>query len=1515
MTNDATLLDAGLAPVGTPDGEAISARRYRHPHLGERPVVRLVGEALAPGEDRALAFLGFTAPETGEPLTAGRRRGLGYPAWALVHDPQRAKTALSAVTGMEKAARLARTRPGAAVELYDAVAAKLPHAHLPSFWEQAGRAFIAGGQAKQAAVMFGRAREAERTYALPVDEETRRAVFLEYAFAGALPVKAIASYVAELALRYEPRPAYEELYELAVRRTLGGLPPWSDLPKQLRKLAKAAGLDVDAEDRRLVETLLAVPSVRSVTAGFWKSYRAALVEAAKRSPELRDALLNLFPTADDLDGWWLDLLGDAGALDDVTSAWLTRQAAHLKRGWRGDSTPDQLLDLVKESAAKLREPVCLEGGGRSWRGNVLDADLLDACLAAGVPVADPSDQAVLRLGSWLRKRRSDLSAIAADPRYARVLRRAVGDFARGDHLEELTDLPVLRPLARDWLIETARAALSGGLADTGAALGRLESGLGGGALTTLDGVREAIEAIDPAVSLRRTLRAGIMDELGWDVLDEAVAELGETAEVEASWPVLTVFTKAKAIAVGPGGRVAEHDLRVPAAADNVTVLYSGGAFRVIWSESYGDARMYWSSTPTEVIELTNWYHWHTLSGGAGYDFLTPDGDRISGRKALHPGGHRSDHGETGRLFWDGGTFWIQPERWKNELRELDPATGQLGRTSLPAFLEDAPLPDGHRWVLDSCSLAPLPEGVRHTPLGTDGDRIGFRVSLGDGDTYRIEGVDGSAAQVAGTRPSALLHLPGTADPLVVAGERTASVHGEDGSQHWSVLTSQIHRKPEGLKGWALGTPLVPPLAYWHFLGPRDPGGSTALRAISEEGVRALLQDAEAGLPEVTHPRLRRGLAGVVCEAADLVRRRDELLARARAVSGGNLDEDALDDALTGLVEYDGWSSDSAPGRQSEIAARFLSGELDAEATLASMPEASLDWTRVLGRLGAVAYRATCAAIAEEHRLALLDLLETWTDSRLAEPGLRRGLVVLPAPAARRDEAGAFIALDLVTDRVGPWQPGKRVFVEYGTAPRTGEITDVTEIPTGWATPDRLRALVATARERGPLAWDAEAVALLSRETGLSGPAAALLLGGLAGLQSWQRSLFSSESRKLLGLKVKEADSGFAELGELTPAQVRDLLDAVMPEDPAQDWDLRSWAARLAAEWTARFGRRVSVPEEAVRAVATLSPRTPAAVLLAALVAPADSPALTRDVETWLAGGEYDVRLARPEGAPVLDQLVVDLALAIPWAYSCLPGGDPVRAGIGAALGLVRQRLAWDGLLLDGGAVQVYEDEELRAMFGAEPYRGRSELTRGAAVDDGLNVVCGSQVFFRPALLGGDARSAVVRAIRPWDGGVGVAEAAARLRSPGYAAMAAAADSLPEGAWEANPLVSAPSLVADVGLGEDASVLYLQLLTLLEPTDRNVRMWNGWTPARHKKAVAVLVEKGLVLAAKRERAGRGVFLPGDWTRAKAPNLPVETWKAPMYELDDAPLRRFLPLRPLPELFAEAWRRVQDGEGPR
>jgi hypothetical protein len=191
------------------------------------------------------------------------------------------------------------------------------------------------------------------------------------------------------------------------------------------------------------------------------------------------------------------------------------------------------------------------------------------------------------------------------------------------------------------------------------------------------------------------------------------------------------------------------------------------------------------------------------------------------------------------------------------------------------------------------------------------------------------------------------------------------------------------------------------------------------------------------------------------------------------------------------------------------------------------------------------------------------------------------------------------------------------------------------------------------------------------------------------------------------------------------------------------------------------------------------------------------------------------------------------------------------------------------------------------------------------------------VAIRPCELTGASREEVGRLValeENWTDG-GAWRPLELLRSPGAAAIVADRS----GGWPQDPRASVsdlvPQVAAKLGLDADAAVLYLQLLTLPNPTKANVLEWNGWKPAVYTRATAMLVEKQLVVEAKRARAGRDHFLPGGWHERRTGSLPLEEWKLRWYGGDDPPLPGIVPLAPFHQLFREAWARLSGGDAPR
>ncbi|MEW2630135.1 hypothetical protein AB0903_00315 [Streptomyces sp. NPDC048389] len=575
-------------------------------------------------------------------------------------------------------------------------------------------------------------------------------------------------------------------------------------------------------------------------------------------------------------------------------------------------------------------------------------------------------------------------------------------------------------------------------------------------------------------------------------------------------------------------------------------------------------------------------------------------------------------------------------------------------------------------------------------------------------------------------------------------------------------------------------------------------------------------------------------------------------------------------ALQGLVGALGcWNEDSFAsirriGRYIEGSWQPGPGERDVR------PPVAGSWTELIGRPGALALRAAAPATRPERREVLLDFLEMWARTPFADPAyrFRLGRLAETTSFTVRDHQGASFGLHLPAARETRYF--EAVLPGGEAAPRPEEPLYVVDCHRGWGTPAQLLRLVELVRERGPFAWDAEAVLALSEATGLSRPAAALVLAGNPGADGCYQPFLDEHERAVFGFKVVELEAARAELSMLHDDERLALLADVMPADPVDLWEpggLARVAERTAAVWVEQHGGRPHAPWSTWQAAVALETRMPATHLCHLFLDPANAtlppgfylrvwpcPPEHRHLRTaWDVMGSYDA-----------DTVADALFTGLPWAYANLPAGDPVRAGAPKAVHHLRKVLAG-------------RDSPARVL-----HSGVIRGNRGSRRWDWLTDGTCDRVMAR--ITTGD---------------------------------------LPAGRYESDPRACVPDLVADVAatlaLSEDPAALYLQLLVLPAPSDRTVRRWNAWTPARHKAAAAELLSRGLVVEERRARAGRTLFLPGPWAHGKKPLPPMESWKAPLVgaqlSADGSTVRAF-ELLPgtLPELFTEAWRLVRRGEGP-
>ncbi|KAF0845404.1 hypothetical protein FNL39_1075 [Nocardia caishijiensis] len=1471
-----------------------------------------------------------------------------YADWVRHFDPGAFSSAEALASALRDEFRKTH-KPGAFVDDVSWRARALPERHRPWLWDMVGHWLSANTTAssrdsryRTAAISaYGLARAAEREHSLPVHVDYHRANTLLFARAGALPVKEVAIHQRWLSGLGSAHEAHDAFVRLLVALAQGGASLGADLHRRVRASAKAAGLGPAADSEVLRDVLVACTS-QKVPDGLLDGAAKVFASAP---PQDVAPLLSVFPATVTDGSALLRMLDAAGAIEGLAAGTLEPPAGLAQwfsqfffmycyvevpyGGVTAQQMPRELFDMIERVGPRLKDaghPVSM-AHGRFGHAH-LDTDLADALLAVGADVEGPAGG---RMRFWGKDSRRDLIALAADPVLGPRLESTVHADSRttSSAIVRLPDNPGIERSVFARIVALVERVASGGLLDAERALAELDELLDLPTVQALDGIEEALAVLDGVGPLLRTLRAGVPSELHWPAWEAAIGDLGSARGVTATWPMLTLYNRKRAVVIGPHTTVAETELTIPAGTHLRVVFYAGGDFLVGYSDtkvSY-PKRAFWTSALHEEFEPTDWYGMTACRSreydGLGYHFATHDG-RHDGRRILRSGDR---HGVAGHLcqMSDGERVWrFEGQQTRlDSWAEVDPISGVPTETSsLPAFFTDGDIPEGKIIASSSLSYARLPEGVTSSPLGSAAGVSGFRIlrDRRDHSGWVVESVDGRRATFAGgsgvDSPWGLVRFPQRDIDLVmtcgcVAGSDSfASIRAHDGdSPLWDVPTEPRDRAA------------FPPPAFWHFLAPRDPSGSAALRELDAADVRALLTD-DVVPSGITDPILADGVRAQAATAARLIAARERLSQRVATIRSGVLvtapasaPDSELLPALLGLLDHH-------PNAYSTVVAAtvtglaadgsYLAGNIDDTVRRMSPPAPPVDWTPLLGHIDAVIRRAINGRTPESDRLALIALLRTWAAQPFAVPG---------------------------EWRVGRWQPTAPTpertllsggsFVQPAAVEPPADATDIRAVVVDRDDAARIERLLDLLSENGPRVPGEKAVRRFLELTGVREPIARLVLDGLPrrrGFGGGPSVLYAAHD-KMVRTKPYRADSLVAELYEeytrkLGWAGRYRLLAAGVPEDVSELWtedgDLAA-AERMAAVWNELLGRRLYVSEQLI---GDLEADTGLAYAFAlALTHPQRATVATENLRCHLrvsGNGWLEIRHNSMAVAPFRRwNPYRELATALMWGLTERPVGDPEVRGIIELHDRLRARLQAPGLL-----VELSSGRFPAELFGPETHAVSTEDRM--VYDNGLIIVdehdWRRSTFLRPAALGDPdtlARSLRICA----DHGLTELDHAIRCEAillSGVAALVERAATTPvaAGRYEADPQHSVPDLVervsATIGTSPDAAALYLQLLTLARPTDRAVRRFNNWTPARHKKAQAELVAGQLVVEDKRARAGRTAFIPGPWTaKMPSPHLPLETAKLDRHlvRIENksiiGPFTALLPPRPLHEMFADAW----------
>lgn len=1605
--------------------DTLSARVYQHPAL-TGPVVRLTADSLAQGEDLAMEFLGFASPKVTGPIGQRQRRALGFPGWALIHDPDHAKYALEVVKEFRREARRAKSKPGHGFDGITAIAKKLNRsvAHfLPSFWEEAGRVFIDFGNSTYASRCFGKAREAEKVHALKVDENIRRAAFLEFALAGCLTIKALTEYSKELQNEYGAEQAWEIFRELIVRRTLGGMPPWAAMAKDVKRICKAAKLDFEEQLQGLLREIIDSPAMARADTSFWTNCGDAPKTLAHAEPDVGKALLSMTPETSYWDNsalWeWLELLeqwellpvvygeGNKAMLPEGTAAdWLASYCQPSRDGCV-DHRVHQLLPKMAKRLKKEKQPLKIYG--KRWREFTCDVDLIDLALELGVELVDPPGELHLQLDEWANvlnedeppeNRPRDPIYLAGDERFAPALQRAVGQYAGNSAFEAAAEgKQALAEARRQWLTELVSAPSQAAMPKAWTAVEALKSSTSRRTFREFPEAYELLKKADVAVALHNTLTNGLIDEYGWPALEEAIESLRGDAKkrsdlnLRGAFPYIIVSNGLNVIVVGRDGPVLECELNLKKTHEIRTLDYYDGDLLVSVTDtnSYG-VQSFWASNPKKMFEGT-WRYGDNQPHGAVVE--RSEGGWFNGKQTVSQGDTKQIH-DGDHFYHDGEHFW--QVHWENGyteqvLREVDPANGKVGRRSMPAFLEDF-ITDKAKIDLRTSTLLKVGDVANDSPLGGKDGLIGWRIRETERTWQRAEGIDGRFVEAplnenrTDDRPVGMLDQPGTDQKLIITGDNGWGSPYRVSIQLWSPDGSlQIAQLGDHGGAYQRGQEQMLLPLFWHLFQVRDIKASKKLRKLKLKDAEALIKAAQADLEKLLeqskegesgayekldaavekllpqcHPRLAMGVRSLAVSAArcrteleELWESRDPSVEEDESFSGEEV-QAFLQDALRELnVGYSWGDVDNLMKSIDETAAVFAG-----EKSVDKQPSnPGFMWNGLLDRLDTKLWQRYWSheKLFEDHEklseAAWVQFMRFWRQTRVAQlPGKFRYMTVnvkksaqLDVPDGDSDEYDFCRVLQhkdsrylfYCEDREEVYEDPSEL-LEYTESAKFATPTGFTiiserELETGW-TPDQIETFLSLIPEREPPFPDDEKLQRLADAVGVSKAEAGLVWCGYPNFDDWSKNYLPKSLRERLGLKVAEAEAARQSLKGLDYEVRTDILGALLDGDPADFWENQDAVIdRLIAAWGNVVPDRLDLPSDVMDAISTnLGWGIDVGTVCTAFAAPEDAEILCEGVSTLTDSGYSGEIKTDPETCFNSEALQTVVA-TVPALFHMLPVGDPARKAAADVYDLAIKRLKSPDLMLEIGSVHLDESLDFLKQFGKTKKSGKqSQLENGPLV--GLASEFGAYFAFRPA------KATTAKALEQLKGVIAqvsekmeyemVGDAFDHmlvLRSDGFKEMAKRIRKTPldEGQFEANPMHSATDLVAEAAkklkLSEEAAAFYLQTLALHDCTTKKVREWNDWTAAQYNKAAKELVAAELVLEAKRARAGRKHFLPGGWEALKSPNLPLETWKLPLYQIikadkgqADYPLERIILLKPCHELFAEAWQRVTKGDKP-
>ncbi|WP_315184765.1 hypothetical protein [Corynebacterium durum] len=1452
--------------------------------INDRPLVRLIPEKLNQAETLTLGSLGVSAGAS-RPVGAAASRAVGFPAWPIINDPDNAHHALNLVGDLEWARRNAQNNAKRVKERFDALVVTLtssaPH-FVPTLLEELARIFYGVGNVQYARQYFGKAREVERAHGLPVDNDRHQSVFVEFAVAGVVGARELtAEASAALERSDDPADAFDYMLNINAERIRAGVAPYAFLPRDMRKIGKAAGLSADDVDDKLFDSILGLKGFDNAPAGFFNSVVTSLSRYARTRPDAREILLSSCPDEMTIEKY-LTLLDNAGALvelrenKDALAAWVINLCENVSYSSFDEPSPRLINEILAAGTALQGQEIRPE-----WHRTPLS--VLDALAEFNVVWKGIESEKRYIDFSWSEwfnpdydSTRRSLSFLADDS----VLAPQLAHDLSGHSVQHQLGLILAHEGAKKILLQKIdmlideRKKQKGSVPENSKFLTHkaeyyAQPELYAAAPERLD----ALFSLDAAEQFQAAMNMGILAELTWPLFEQEYARLAENLsskdyeiEVFESYPAVSLVAE-KDCEIIDGDQIVIN-AEMPAQYGDVDAVRLVGSQAVV---TYDKPNRYRSSVFwTGSLAVTDFDTWFSNSG----EYSLPINDtRLTGSGVLTENSATTP-GEGTVLSADvikGPTF-IQKSRWADFCKwngsgvekwdgTLSEMLQELGIYS-DYNLDFSTLPASFNLNASRSTFIPVQPTTRTSLFGSVKD-VHISLTFSSENYGHSHGKRSFIVSSLGTFSSA------SYDTCAAIRRPGGGVWLTNGTSLWDPesdveLFNDSHIHLSEL-----------PLAGWHQLRPADEDASTVMRSYTLAQAKAVMNgdsiDRETIAAQLGTANQR--LIDSVVKLAESIRDIDQKFSNTRMCC---LQQSLFHEQVT--------LTDTAASLLNADTQRWYTGEKGMLATLHILSEL---------KQGNLTERS-------EHRFFFSESLAKYANNERKLIGLL-GSPLLPALFEHDNTLsvavsfvralvdakilgyGARLAtLDLGYDS-SPWGENKKNVLPVGTVIDGCLIVDEDWDYDGsqsrvkrtvWVPDDRkeiagypvlsqhydplsadeilacLDAIEHSTPERSLLPETQNAIA---NGTGLSHEAVTYLFGGLLGISEWESNFLTKEQRAVYGFTIKQSKGARRQI-RFSDAPVLDVLAAAVPADNPISYITEGPDAQGVVEYWKSHHR---VPAIRLSSEEFWD--------LGDCFTSISNKAMYADEDTKLEDNDI------AHNSDDILRMFTVLAASLPLDDSRRP--------------LLASKLEW------------LRTESARIFAIPQYKKYLCDVEFGAPFDDS-----------RFAKAKTSPRQQSIRVLLEGHLDSLIADLKTKYTTTGSQ-------------WD--PEVSVPELVQQVmqlhALSTNAARYFLQLLALAHPTDANIRAWNGWKKKDIDTASAELLDKGLIVEAKRSGAGRSRFLPGGWLPGSTNNKPMEVWKAPHYLLWQAdmvqPAIEGCPvLMPAQRLFKEVWERYTSGDVP-